>query len=357
LKLVYYITSHGYGHAVRSCAICNCLSPQTQLVVRTLLPEAFFKYELTRPFTYAPRAFDCGCVQPDGVTVDVERTIAAYKKIADANAAALAGEAQWLVDNGIDGIVSDIAPFAFEAARRAGIASVAATNFTWYDIYKEYCEVVPDFLPYLEKIKTQYGLADLLLALERPISMDYFKSRKRVGVVGRVGRMVREKIIAAFGVLPGKRLGLIYTGTFGMDSMAWQKLEGFREWEFFGIYPLPGNPANYHRFSKDQFRYQDLIASVDVMVAKIGYGVYAECLLNGAPLLYLPREGFAEYPVLDAAIRQWGSGYCLSREEYYALKWEVALDAVVFKKRPMPVPSDGAPQCAKAIEELVEKLR
>ncbi len=357
MKLAYYITSHGYGHAVRSCVICNCLSPETQLVVRTLLPQAFFKQELTRPFIYAPRAFDCGCVQPDGVTVDVERTIAAYKKIAEDNTAALAGEAQWLVDNRIDGIVSDIAPFAFEAARRAGVASVAASNFTWYDIYKEYCEVVPDFFPYLEKIKTQYGMADLLLELERTIPIDYFKSRKRVGLVGRVGRVVREKIIAAFGIVPGKRLGLIYTGTFGMDSMAWQKLEHFREWEFFGIYPLPGNPANYHRFSKDEFRYQDLIASVDVMVAKVGYGVYAECLLNAAPLIYLPREGFAEYPALDAAIREWGHGYCLSREEYYGLKWEEALDAAVSKQRPLPVQSNGATECAKAIEEIVGKSR
>jgi len=304
-----------------------------------------------------PESFDCGCVQTDGVTVDIEKTVAAYTTIAVKNSQKLATEVRWCKENGINGIVSDIAPFAFEVARYADIPSIAVTNFTWFDIYSEYCAAFPDFKPYIENIKRQYGLADLLLELAPPCSMEYFKTRKPIPPVGRVGKNIREAITESMGISPEKHLGLIYTGTFGMDSIPWKNLEQFTEWEFLGIYALPGAPKNYHCVSKREFRYQDVIASADVVVAKVGYGVYAECFLNGAALIYLPREGFAEYPVLEGAVREWGWGHGLSREDFYGLQWAGALSAVVSKKRPQPRLSQGAFLCAMEIEKTFNTLR
>jgi len=353
MKLAYYITSHGFGHGLRSCVICNCLSPDVDIVLKTLLPQRFFKEEIFRQYQLVPGAFDCGCIQLDSVTVDKRKTMASYKSIADNNARVLDREVKWCVDNNIDGIASDIAPFAFEAAFKAGIPSVAITNFTWFDIYKDYCDSFPEFLPCLEKIKRQYDLADLLLELTPANSMDYFEKRKKILPVGRVGRNIREKILEFFGINPNKRIGLIYNGTFGMDSMNWSRLEQFGEWEFFGLHEIPGSPKNFHLVSKKEFRYQDMIASSDVMLSKIGYGVYAECLLNGTPLIYLPREDFAEYPVLAGAMEKSGTGYCLCREDYYNLNWDEALETVLSKGKSEPVSSCGAADCAAEIENII----
>lgn len=352
MKLLYYITSHGYGHAARTATICNLLSPDTEILFRTTVPPEFFAEEIRRPFAHAPAEFDCGCRQTDGVTVDVEETLGAYRSIADRNAGLLDTEAAWCVKNGVSVIASDIVPFAFEVARAAGIPSVAATNFTWYSIYEDYAAGRPGFAPYLDKIREQYALADLLLALFPACPMPYFPAALNVGPVGRVGTDIRRRLREENGIAFDKRLGLIYTGNFGMDGAAWKDLERLGDWEFFGLYPLPGAPKNYHRIEKNLFRYQDCIASADVMISKLGYGTCAECLLNGLPIVYLPRDGFAEFPVLHAALSDWGYGYLLSKENFYSLAWSDALDVVQRRGKPAPLPSGAALTCAREIEKL-----
>jgi UDP:flavonoid glycosyltransferase YjiC (YdhE family) len=355
MKLVYYITAHGYGHAVRSCAICQRFSKDVQLIFRTLIPEKFFKDELERPFSYFPGQFDCGCVQRDSVTVNKEETLENYMRVAEKNEARLRGEIDWVLKEGIDGIVSDIPPFAFEVARGAGISSVAATNFTWYDIYEPYAVHSPVFQPCLGKIKEQYAMADLLLELTPSTGMPYFRNRLEVSLVGGRGRNVRERLKSHFGLARGKYVGLIYLGEFGMGGASWKGLEKFEDWDFIGIYPMPGRPANYHRVGKEHFAYLDLIASSDVMISKLGYGIFAQALMNGTPLIYLPREDFAEYPVLHKAVREWGHGYCLPGEDYRSLKWEGVLHEVITRKRPQPQVSNGAGICAREIEKIIRE--
>ncbi len=161
--------------------------------------------------------------------------------------------------------------------------------------------------------------------------------------------------MSAHGIKPGKQCGLIYTGAFGMESMQWKKIEEFREWEFFGLYPLGVTSANYHLLFKNDFRYEDIIASVDCVIGKIGYGVSTECMLNGTPLIYLPRQRFAEYPVLEKAIIEWGHGYRLSMDEFRNLQWKTALTKAVSRGRPLPMKSDGPMVCAGEIEKAVAR--
>jgi hypothetical protein len=111
--------------------------------------------------------------------------------------------------------------------------------------------------------------------------------------------------------------------------------------------------VNYHRVEKKEFRYQDLSASVDCMVSKIGYGVFTECLGNCVPLLYVPRRDFAEYPVLEQAVAEWGHGCCIAAGDFYALNWEPALTKLASQPRPPKVRADGASVCAREIEKFL----
>lgn len=353
MTIVYYITSHGYGHAVRACAICREFSWNVQLIFRTLIPPTFFKGELRRPFEYSPGRFDCGCIQADSVTVNKKETLETYIRVAEQNEALLEKEAEWMLQTGVKGIVSDITPFAFEVARKAGLPSIAVTNFTWYDIYGPYTGHYPAFQPHLQKIRQQYEMADLLLELIPSTGMPYFRDRLKIPLVGDVGHNVRDRLKDHLGLEKGKNLALIYLGEFGMDSITSENLSEFRDWDFIGIYPLPGTPANYHLVKKEDFPYLDLVASVDVMISKIGYGIFSQSLMHGTPLIYLPRKDFAEFPVLEKAILEWGHGYRLSREDYCALKWEKTLKQVLQRKRPAPQPSDGAKICAREIENFI----
>jgi hypothetical protein len=364
MHILYYITSHGYGHAVRSVAVCNALrevffernvdvntdgARGFRLTVSSDVPDVFFKEELTFPHCYRGGGFDIGCLQRDGVTVLAAETLRAYSDISVDNKSRLDGEARWCRDNKVDCIVGDITPFAFDVADRVGIPSVAVGNFTWYDIYLPYVERFPEYGAMLAEIARQYLKASVALALYPASIMSVFDKKKSMPILGRRGVDRREEICRYFGFSAAKRLGVIYVGNFGLAGIDWKRLENFDGWEFVGVYPLSGGPKNYHLVSKNQFMYQDLSASADAIIAKMGYGVFSESLLNGLPLIYLPRDDFAEFPVLDAEAKRLVSGVCVDTREFCGLEWTGLLDGVVDNNRMKPVGGDGARMCAEAI--------
>jgi len=360
MHILYYITSHGYGHAVRSAAVCNALFEALgncdrngfQLTVRTDVPQSFFKEELTFPHNWRSGGFDVGCLQSDGVSVIIKETLATYKGISVNNRLLLDDEARWCRDNGVDCVVGDITPFAFDVADRAGIPSVAIGNFTWHDIYSPYVERYPEYGPTLAEMADQYRKASIALTLYPSAPMPVFERKKPMPVLGRRGINRREEICGYFGIGRAKRLGMIYVGNFGLGGIDWGRLERFVGWEFFGVYPLPGWPKNYHLVSKEQFRYQDISASADAVIAKMGYGVFSESILNGIPLIYLPRDDFAEFPVLDAEAKRLGSGVCIDTEAFYKLGWAGLLDGAVDNNRIRPADGGGAGMCAEEIIKI-----
>nr|MCU0609904.1 hypothetical protein [Chitinispirillaceae bacterium] len=96
MNIIYYVTSHGYGHGVRTAAICNALSPSHRLIFRTSLPRQFFCEELSRDFSYEEAVFDCGCIQHDSVNVAYEETLSTYRGIAARNRSLLEDEVRWI---------------------------------------------------------------------------------------------------------------------------------------------------------------------------------------------------------------------------------------------------------------------
>lgn len=326
MHIAYYVTGHGFGHAIRSAIIAGSFSPSVRLTFRTSVSEAFFHRELERPFSYEYGEFDCGCIQSDSISVDVEKTLSRYDEIARKNSDALLGEVEWCRKSRVDGIVSDIVPFAFEVAGAAGIPSAAVTNFTWYDIYSEYVETVPSFLSCLEMMRRQYMAAHLLLRLYPSLPMDYFSLQRDMPPVGRRGVDRREALVRRHRIEKTGKLALIYIGDFGLPQVNWTDLEQLSGWDFFGLQQLPGAPGNYHVIAPDTFYYPDLIASVDCAVGKLGYGMVSECLINGTPLLFLPRRNFAEYPVLEKAVLSNDAGIGISPESFFSLDWGAPLN-------------------------------
>ena len=351
--ILYYITGHGYGHAVRASVICNRLDRSHHLTMCTSIPRRFFDEELTRPFTYRATAFDCGCLQSNAVTVDIDATVDAYKLIADSNAMLLHHEVAWCKEQQVSIIIADITSFAFEVANAAGLPSVAITNFTWYDIYEPYLLKRPDFAPYLNTIRTQYGYADVLLALSPAMPMAYFKKRREMPLLGRIGTTRRRAIAERYAIDPHKKLALIYLGDFGMSRINWQALASLTGWHFAGLYAFDDAPDNYTVIDKKEFRYQDIIASVDCMVTKLGYGSVAECFLHGVPVLFTPRNDFAEHPYLLQAVTQWGHGYSLPATAFEHLQWGPALNSISLNSKPLPQHSNSTDLCLAEIEMLL----
>lgn len=345
--IAWYITGHGFGHAIRSVTIANEIEPSVEVIFRTSVPRSFFEREMRRRYRVEYARFDCGCLQINSVSVAIKETLDAYMALAQKNRGLLDDEVCWCRENGVDLIVSDITPFAFDVAREALLPSVAVTNFTWYDIYQEYIDEFPEFTPYLGEILSQYRRADSLLSLEPALPMPYFTTQQIMPVVGRRGTVCREKILKEYATHGrASKIALIYVGDFGMEGASWQHLSLFKEWLFLGINVLPGAPDNYCTIDFNTISYPDAVASADCVISKLGYGVVSESMLNKTPLIYLPRSRFVEYPVLEAAVVVWGGGIALTEEQFISIDWEEALTRVCSIENLQTPPEDGALKCA-----------
>jgi len=89
-------------------------------------------------------------------------------------------EANWCRGKRHQRHCGDIVPFAFEVAKKAGIPSVAVTNFTWHSFMRN-TRRLSGIFTVLGKIRQQYAMADLLLAMFPANEMPYFEKRVDTG--------------------------------------------------------------------------------------------------------------------------------------------------------------------------------
>ena len=352
--LCYYVTGHGFGHAIRTTQVLKALPPTVPFVVKTTAPERLFREELPgRTFEYVAAEYDCGCLQTDSVSVLKRETLTRYAEIAQRNRAQRPDEIAWLKGHGVRCVVSDIPSFPLLAAREAGIPSAAIANFTWHDIYAEYAETAADAV-LLAQMAEEYASATvaLITPLNLPPTPKLFPTAEAVPLVARRGRPIRDVLISALDIPAGKQLALLYLGGWGLE-IDWAVLETLTDWIFLLDRPLLKPIANARVFDPSVLRYADVAASVDAVVSKAGYGTVTECIANSVPLIYLPRHGFAEHEALVLGMRQWGGGVEISEAAFHAGDWQVALRAALtLRPDPNAFPIHGAEVIAHKLMEL-----
>ncbi len=333
-KISFFLTGHGFGHGVRNSALIDALPEDVEVDIYTSLPEGFFREEIARSVRVIPCEIDCGCLQKDTVEVDVPATLARYAEIESGRDLLMEKYSTAIRESGTDLVIGDIPPLAFPIAREAGVTAWSLCNFTWVDIYRPYLESHPRYRPMLERMEKDYSSAHRSLrmfpCMTGPHGTEDVATEavatETVGMVCRPGRSRREEFARRYGWDSAKRWCLIYVGSFGLDGVAWERLSDYSDWEFIGLYDLPGAPSNYHHIRKDLgFRYADLTASVDLVLGKLGYGLVTECLALGKPVFFLGRRDFAEYNLLKELVETRLSGVEIPLDRFLAMDLAVPL--------------------------------
>jgi hypothetical protein len=348
-RIAFFLTGHGFGHAVRQSALIEALPAHVSVDIYTSVPESFFRDEVRRPVRVIPCEIDCGCLQTDTVEVDVEATLERYAGIESDRSGHVARFAPMLRESGADLVVGDTPPLAFPIARAAGIPAWCVCNFTWLDIYGPYLAKHPRYADMLARMREDYALADRHLRLFPHMAGDPSLPGEPVGMISRAGRSQREEFARRFGLDPDKKWALIYVGSFGLEGVDWHRLADYPDWEFMGLYPLEGAPASYRFLKKDlSFRYADLNASCDLVIGKLGYGLVAECLASAKPILFLGRKDFSEFELLKGLVEGRGMGREIPLERFKKADFGADLQALAAK------PLDSQP--ASGVADILGKL-
>src|SRR2546430_55960 len=111
MNLLFYVSGHGYGHAVRSAEVVRELAAQQRaetIYVRTTAPAHLFAGMQGTAVQVTSAALDTGAVEVNPLQIDSEQTLLTAARFLESRDAILASEREFVEKQNIALIVADI---------------------------------------------------------------------------------------------------------------------------------------------------------------------------------------------------------------------------------------------------------
>lgn len=359
-SILYYITGHGFGHAVRAQQVIRALTainPELRVYIRTTAPEWLFQNSITA-IAYSRQAIDTGLVQADSLHMELAETLAACRAIYASPQQLIEQELAFLKANEIDLVVGDTPPLAFEIAAQAAVPSVSITNFTWDVIYRAYTATHPEFAPLIHTMTQCYGKATEALTLPYPCDTTMFPRQQPIPWITRTSDLTKDQARQALALPPKATIVLMSFGGLGLERLPWRQLAQQQNYLFVTTGAGRKQEGNLLTLPATKTHYEDLLRAVDAIVTKPGYGIVADILAHRVPILYTDRGDFAEYPRLVAALIDSATADFIPRAELLAGNLLPHLRSLLRKPPNWPsVQLHGAQVAAERILALLDTAR
>lgn len=279
-------------------------------------------------------------VQLDSIRVDVDATLNKVEQLYAQRKAIVRQETDFLEKNAIQSIVVDIPALPIESAAHMGIPRLAIGNFAWDWIYSEFLGQDPRWKPIVDVLRQQYSQADLLLRLPFCEKMEAFQCVEDIPLVASPGCLRRSEIADLTRSDPAKKWILLSFTSLDWNDEALARVEQLANYEFFTVLPLAWQRSNIHPISREQVPFSDVIASMDVVISKPGFGILSDCIVNRKPLIYAERSNFLEFPILEAGIKRYLKHIHIPAADLYRGDLQGSLDRVWDS----PEPKEHLPQ-------------
>ena len=364
--IAFYISGHGFGHASRQIEIINALGTRLAdgwgIIVRTAAAPWLFDRTVRVPFTLLPGACDIGVVQIDSLQLDARATARSAAAFHDDWETHVAGEAALLRAHEVRLVIADAPPLACVAAAAAGVDAVVCANFTWDWIYEGYAEEFEVHAPaVLPMIREAYGAARQAWRLPMHGGFATVPSVRDVPLVARHATRSRADVLGRLGLPDDRPLALTSFGGYGLEAFEWSRLDCTAVWTVIATgrgepqSPMPGVTfVDESRIYESGLRYEDLVAAVDAVVTKPGYGIVSECIANDTALLYTSRGHFVEYDVMVREMPRLLRCAFVSQEDLFAGRWLGPLNSLLAAPAPPESPrTNGADVIADAIVRML----
>ena len=359
----FYISGHGFGHASRQIEIVNALGPRLpgdgRILIRTAAARQLFDRTVRVPFTWLPGPCDTGITQIDSLRRAEMATVQAAASFYASFDARAEDEARLLREHDVRLVAVDAPPLGCAAAARADVPSIVLSNFTWDWIYGGYGELfaahAPDVLP---AIRDAYSTAAAGWRLPLHGGFETITPVVDLPFVARHARLSRTDLLDRLELRGDRPLALSSFGGYGVRDLDLAKLDCLDVWSVVITGTRPpdaGVPAGVvfideARLYEAGARYEDLVAAVDVVVTKPGYGIVSECVANATATLYTSRGHFVEYEVMVREMPKILRSRYLDQESLFAGRWREPLDALLAAPPPPETPeTDGADIAAAGI--------
>ena len=355
--LLLAVTAHGYGHLAQCSPVVEALSqrvPGLRITLQSDIDPGFARYRLPPGITHRQESTDPGFLMDGPLVTRWRESLTAYADFEAAYDRHLERQLITLRDLAPDLVLADVPWLPLEAARRLGIPAVGLCSFTWYDILLE-CPLrdqVPAAI--LEHLRRVYTQTDLFICPAPALPMDWLPQAQHVGPIARRrpdrGAELRER----FGCPADRPLALMQFGGFeGLDPLQDWPEQDQVHWV---VHDLKGRQRRDASALADHgIDLLDVLGSVDLILAKPGYGSYAEAACNGVPMLHAPRADWPETVVLNRWLSARVPTRELSLEDLAAGRVAAPIAELLAAGRPTPIEPSGIEESADLLEPLLQR--
>ena len=206
------------------------------------------------------------------------------------------------------------------------------------------------------RMREHYAKVTLALHPEPAIVGDTFPRFEVIPPLVSRAHAHKEGLRSALGIATEDRRPLVMINLGGMPSHAVPLDRIIQELRYHWLFKENGLPALSHVHSTTRVHrwpFEDVLASVDAVVSKPGYGTAVGAAARGIPLLYVRRGQFPD----EDPICRWLSRNARAREidadTFASGRWHEAMQSL-FCLAPPPRPRcDGAVVAAEKIIELM----
>lgn len=297
-KIFIAITDHGFGHLAQLSPWLN--HPRTQatfdFTLHISLTPTQIKQLVTAPHDHHCATSDPGIAMKDALRVNPQATYAQYRAHFDNRQEHLLRTVQLIKKEKPDLILSNVGWTALLAAQALHIPNFATSSSNWSDLFFHYCGHYPFGKQISDAILSAYHNANGFIKLTPGMSMSNLNG-PRLGIIGRVGRKQILSHNNSTNNPPSKKETawvLVSPGGMPLDLSPdnWPRHPNI-QWIFTGQ-THPTHRADMHTPTSLGKSFIDILASVDAIITKPGYGTFVEAALHGCPVLFIRRPDWPE---------------------------------------------------------------
>ncbi|AKI96630.1 hypothetical protein [Kosmotoga pacifica] len=296
VKVAWYVTGHGFGHATRIIALARkILEEDSNIEILFLSQKKQLNFIIKSLSNFKDRVFgkvnilDIGLHLKSFDEPDIEKMKANLSYYLAHINEVTTNEVTILKEFETQFIVSDCVPHAFVVANTLGIRSLLLTNFTWVKMYEGI----------LRKEQTQlrqmYSLADYFIQLmpfQEKIDLSPYTKR---GFYCR--DFNEEKALEIRKYLLKNYDNIVY---FGM-GMSVEYSNDFKKFfdkngktAFIVPSSFPKISNNCYPIPINETESQNFVMAADYVITKAGWSTVAESLIAGKAMVVLDRKNIPE---------------------------------------------------------------
>jgi hypothetical protein len=363
-RVAYYISGHGYGHAVRSAEVIRTLvsaQPECFVHVRTSAPAMLFEHLPSRNVQVHPIEVDAGVVERDGsLRIDPAQTLERLKDFVNSLGDREEAEVGFVRREDIGLLLADVPFLAGSVAAKTGLPCLAISNFTWDWVFEPILAECKQGEVYRHVIRQGYRQMQALLRLPFGHETSVFDRVVDVPLVATQSDKSENEILAALDIRPDdprRRVLVARRGGFSRQAVL-AAAEAGPVFLFLFMRGVDGDlPENVRLITgTTDLTFEDTLSVCDTVISKLGYGTLAACAAAGTDILYPPRDGFREDEILEPEAARYLKTREIAVQDYENGNWAEGLQSLQAMAPPSESLSlDGARVCAEMIAQRLKE--